>query len=251
MDVFRDQASALFVAVITLFVGVIIAFLQRKKKAITYEVISRDQLLTISEEIEGKLQVLYEGQVVRDIRLFVVMLKNTGNVAITIADYERPLSILTGSSSKILSAVITEVNPASLKLKIHKDDKQVELERVLLNAGDSIKIKLLVSDSEENIIVDGRVVDVRVIKDAGKISCYDPFVVIGSVVCLTVGAFWLILNSPGSQIQPNSSFANKVAAVLVILGYFGMLYFLPKSQGFRLNLRLAIVSQLKKWRLIK
>ena len=164
LDYFRDpvwQFVGAILALVALAATVIIYALQRQKKRLSYELISRNQLLTVREELESKLQVIYDGQPARDICLIVVKIYNSGNVAVTSSDYEMELSINTGVSSKILSAAITEVEPDNLSVGLSVNEADVHIAPTLLNPRDSMSLKLLVSDFGGRISVDGRVVGGR------------------------------------------------------------------------------------------
>jgi hypothetical protein len=164
IELLRDPAWQFIGAVITLVAltaTIIIYWLQRQRKAISYEVVSKNQLLTVREELEGKLQVLYEGQPARDICLLIIKLFNSGNVAVSSTDYERQISFNTGASSKILSAVVTDVEPQNIFVEIDVEESRVKVRPVLLNPKDSITLKLLVSDFSGAVSPDGRVIGVK------------------------------------------------------------------------------------------
>jgi hypothetical protein len=136
------QLIGTLLAVVAICVSILIYKAQRQIKKISYEILSKTQLLTVDEELEGKLQVLYAGEPARDICLLIVKVFNSGNQPILAADYERPISFFTGPSSKILSAVITEVDPKNLSAEINLQNSSVVLRPLLLNAKDSLTIKL-------------------------------------------------------------------------------------------------------------
>jgi hypothetical protein len=135
---------------------------------------STNRILTVREESEGKLQVLYEGQPALDIRLLVIKFMNSGNMAVSSSDYERPVSFGTGASSKILSAVVTDVDLKNLAAEVTVGDGRVTLMPVLLNSTDFITLKILVSDFEQ-ITVDSRIIGVkkmRTLTRAVAVTCY-------------------------------------------------------------------------------
>ena len=61
------------------------------------------------------------------------------------------LSLGTGISSKILSGVVTDVDPENLAASIDIEESRVILRPILLNSKDSVTLKLLVSDFGGNV----------------------------------------------------------------------------------------------------
>ncbi len=233
LELLRDPAWQ-FVGALIAFVALAATFLvywlQRQRKAISYEVVSRNQLLTVREELEGRLQVLYEGQPARDICLLLLKLVNTGNVAVTTADYERPVSFSTGPSSKILSAVVTEVEPENLSVDIVIEDSRVTVKPVLLNSKDSITFKLLVSDFSGSVVADGRVVGVKTVAQRGETSGYHTLLMVFFATCIAIGAYFGIAHSPERPPMPIES---KIGVAIFLIGYVGLFSVMLRTRRLR------------------
>jgi hypothetical protein len=89
-------------------------------------------------------------------------------VPIVSADYERPVSLSFGEGAQILTAEVAETDPDSIQTSVNigksvTGASSIVLEPVLLNGGDSITLKLLVSQLGE-IGVNGRIVGVKDIR---------------------------------------------------------------------------------------
>ena len=140
------QFAGAVIALLAIAATFLIYFLQRQRKSLTYEVLSKSSLLTVREELENRLQVLYDGEPTRDICLLVIRIINSGTEAIASRDFEKPICIGTGPTSKILSAAITGVEPENLDVRIFAAESSATIDPLLLNPRDSIEIKLLVSD---------------------------------------------------------------------------------------------------------
>ncbi len=148
------------IATLAVYIG------QRRKKSLMFEVLSKSPVLSAAEEIAGKLQILFQNQPVREVYLVVLRLFNAGNIPITSSDYERNISITFGGKARVLTAEVSETEPENLDAEISiKSLSSIELKPTLLNPGDSITIKILVSDFEGNIQVDGRIVGVKQIQE--------------------------------------------------------------------------------------
>jgi len=68
--------------------------------------------------------------------------------------------------SKILTAEITEKEPASIEAEITFASKHLEISPVLLNAKESLTIKVLVCDYCDKLQIDERIVGVKEIRQA-------------------------------------------------------------------------------------
>ena len=124
----------------------------------------------MNEEIKGKVRIAFEGKFVSDVYLVVLQISNDGNVSIMASDFERPLSIAFGETSKILSAEVTNVTPKTLKPFLDIDTNRIILQPLLLNSKDSITIKLLLTQYKGRIETDARIVGVREVRKAGETS---------------------------------------------------------------------------------
>jgi len=198
-DWLRDQVwafvavvVAVVIAVATIVTMVVLHIRQRQHKSLSYEVISVLSLLRRTEEVEAKIEMLFNEEVVRDIHLAVVRIVNSGNVSIKANDYERPLSLNFGEKSRVLSAEVSETVPSSLHATVRLDGaNKVVVEPVLLNAKDSFKVKVLVSQPNEQVKVDARVEGVKEVgilkEQTGRLTLF-LFLVLTMMAGLGVGA---------------------------------------------------------------
>lgn len=239
LELLRDPAwqfVGVVLALAALAATFIVYWLQRQRKALSYEVISKNQLLTVREELEGRLQVLYEGHPARDICLLVVKLSNSGNVPISAADYERPLSLGTGISSKILSGVVTDVDPENLAANIDIEESRVILRPILLNSKDSVTLKLLVSDFGGDVAIDCRVLGVKSISKADQITGYQALLMFVALTCLAVSAFLVAGFSPMPDVRSPLPIQVKIGFTLFVVGYLIFIVVLLKSRAIRVTI---------------
>jgi hypothetical protein len=136
---------------ITLFV------LNRKIKRLSYQIISRTRLLSVSQEMAGYVRVLVGDQQVRDVGLVRLKIINTGTEPIKSSDFDRPVSFGVNEDASIILAEIVETKPAGLEPKLGQDLTKITLKPMLLNVRDSVTLKLLVADFDGTIVADARV----------------------------------------------------------------------------------------------
>lgn len=193
-EIFRDQIwnfIGVTIACITLIITLIIYFLQKNKKGISYEVLSKTPLLTIREKLEGKIKILYLEREVQNVTFLEIKILNTGNVGIPSADYERPIRFIFDNNAEILSAEVIRAEPETLSTSLTIHANEITLEPVLMNSKDYISMKVIISNSAgEAVYVDGRIKDVKEIKKQGSSYMYLFLVIIGFIF-LAIGIFQL------------------------------------------------------------
>lgn len=158
-----------------------------RRKALTYSA-SVTRLLSVHESVRSRVQILLDGTTAaEDVSLVVVTLRNSGHEPIKTADFERPLRIDCGERAEILTLELVETRPPDLKpeLKLEGADSSgtagswsfplwsggaagaaahtVVVTPLLLNKGDSLKLKALVNRMGA-ITVNGRIAGVKEIK---------------------------------------------------------------------------------------
>lgn len=146
------------------FVGVVVALLlylaARKRKAVSFNV-AATTLLTVSEELEGKIQVLYEGEPAKSLTVMTIKVWNSGNQPILKSDYEHPITFSSGEKSTILAATVVEAEPITIDAVARAQGNVVVLDPALLNPGDAVTIKVLARDAGETIDSGGRIAGVK------------------------------------------------------------------------------------------
>ncbi len=202
-DFLRDStwqfAVATLIGVSAIVVSIVAYVLQRNRKLLIYEIISSTPLVSVKDEVEGKLQIIYDGAEVSDVHLVVVRISNSGNVPITSNDYDRPLIVYTGVDSRILSVEVSETEPKDLKVAINADETTTVLQPLLLNGGDSVTIRLLVTRLV-GVHVDGRIVGVKDIKESKEIALNKPGVLMFAIglVLVVSGYLWYLFLNPSA-----------------------------------------------------
>ena len=216
----RDQAWSFVAIPITIILTVWVYKAQRNRTKLTYEVISRQAILSAEEEHEGKLQVLYDGEEVKDVRIIVLKLRNSGNTSIKPSDHIDCIKIKTGENSKILSVDVPSVEPEGLRaeIKISEARDHIRLEPLLLNPKDSITIKLVVSNLKKTKIT-CRIAGVQSIQQLDAFSGQYVYFAL-SFIFMIVGMIVLASHSP--SLVPTST-GEWVGIGLIALGYIPFL----------------------------
>jgi hypothetical protein len=164
VSVLRDPMARTILAIVAICLTASLFLLGQRlrRKALTYT-ISETRILSIHEEVKGRVQILFDGAPVRDVRLFMITIKNSGSEPIRAEDFERPLGFRWEGQAQILTTDLVSARPTSLRPLIKTGASEITLAPLLLNGGDWLQIKALVNESGAHS-VDGRIVGVKEVK---------------------------------------------------------------------------------------
>jgi hypothetical protein len=168
-------------SLVAIAISIVLFFRQRQRKSLAYRILTDAAVLTVGEELRGKLVVSYEGMRVRNVQLLLLKIVNLGNLPIASADFEQPLSIRFGTTAKILSSEILNSAPEELHPNISLLNDELVLEPLLLNPNDHITIKCLVSEHDGKVHVSGRIIGVPKIVQAKESFINQPAFFLGII----------------------------------------------------------------------
>jgi hypothetical protein len=149
---------------VTIVVGFGAAIYQIKRtkvhKALSFDLKSKTKLFTLHDEKVGTLEILFNGQPVRNAHIFILVIFNSGDLPIATPDYEKPIEIVFSKTAEILSAAVIEKIPVDLNVEFEMARDSVQLKPMLLNKGDAITFKFMLSEDSSDPSVSGRIVGV-------------------------------------------------------------------------------------------
>ncbi|MGA8086968.1 MAG: hypothetical protein WCA10_06655 [Terracidiphilus sp.] len=151
------NALTLAVLIISTVVAVTTFRLNRKRKSIVYEFLSMTRLVSLKDEQSGRMRLLVDDIPVREVGLVQIRIVNVGTESIKATDFVRPISFSVTDAARIVEATVSEKNPPSIDAEISKDDHRAILTPTLINAKDSIVLKLLIADFDGAIKSDARI----------------------------------------------------------------------------------------------
>lgn len=154
-------------AFLAIVVPMIIYLHQRERKELAFGALSIRSFLTASDELDGRVSVTFDGFPVKDIRLVVLGVSNTGNVPILAREFDRPFTVSFGDKARVLTADVIEQQPGNLGVKVNARDQDIQFTPVLLNPGDSFATQLLIAAPEIHIYADVRVIGVASLEQLG------------------------------------------------------------------------------------
>src|ERR1700719_931904 len=184
---------ALGVGILTVLASIIIYQLQKRKKNLSYTILSNIELLTKNEKVTGKVQVLYEGHEVNNIQVLTLKLFNGGNTSIDKTDFNEDIKIEFPSPTKILSVELVSTRPKDLSVSC--DDispNGVIIFPLLLNGGDEITYKFIGDGELKDFTITGRIKDISSIKKVKEKTSLFPLTAIsGLLLVSTIFSFFI------------------------------------------------------------
>lgn len=238
------QGIGVMTAVILGLISILAA--RRQYKDVYCKIESAIPLTTSPEHVPERLQILHEGEIIKEAKLVLIKLRNIGNVPITSSDYESPIKISVDSNdenARILDASVTKASPTELMevASVAFDSKSVQLSPLLLNPGDTITLKLItavvpidVHDfGYKGMSISGRIAGVKKIRDISKFSLVS---FIFFIIFMTgLGIYFYLL---GIGIIESTSYTN-TGRVIKVLGFLVLV-------GVVINIAEIVFAKLKK-----
>lgn len=168
---FIGVAVALGTGLASLGIGFLALRQQRRRKSLTYQVLTKTPLATVREDYHSEVEIRYRGEPVQDVSLVTAKLSNSGNTPIARRDYETNIDIIFGPDARILSAEILDADPKELadvveRPLIDNGARTVFVRPCLLNPSDYITIKVLVEQFDGDIAVSARIKGVKRVRRA-------------------------------------------------------------------------------------
>lgn len=190
-------------ALIAIIVTVVIYLVQRRKKALAYEILTYTPLVTVSEEAKDQIEISFKGRPVADVHLLLMRVWNNGNVQILPGDFVEPLGFCMADGVEILTVEVVKAEPEVLKPELCLQGATLGIRPLLLNGQDSITLKLLVAGGGEKEVArcEGRIAGVRAVmraeayEDPGSKRKAIATGILGSVVTIWILATIVLRNS--------------------------------------------------------
>jgi hypothetical protein len=167
LDLLRDpiwQFLGFIIGLLALVIGTW-ASLRGRAKKLTFEIISKTPLLNLNlDAADQRLKLSFRGKPLQNAEIALIKIINSGSTPIKPDDYEHPLRVMIGETSKILDAQVVQRSPNNLIVPLSSDESTfLAIDPILLNSGDYFVIQAITTPQAE-ISVDGRIAGVKEIK---------------------------------------------------------------------------------------
>jgi hypothetical protein len=154
----------LTIGAISIIVSIFFSLKADRRKELTLSYLSKQSLLSVSDDRSGGLEVSFRGAKVVQPWLLSVRLENSGNLPIESQDIERPLGLRL-QRSPIRSARISQRVPPDLEAEIDFDSTTVQVRHALMNPGDAIEFDLLTDGEPDSPMTSFRISGISTLRE--------------------------------------------------------------------------------------
>jgi hypothetical protein len=145
----RDQIWQ-FIGVVFSVVAILISLYmfaaQRKRKSLVSDIIDYFSFLSLKGISQEKFHITYGDEQVHNLYILVLKIWNDGDVPILQSDFTEPLRVYICGEIKILEVGTLETVPLNLNPQISIAENACVISPLLLNKGDSILLKFILSE---------------------------------------------------------------------------------------------------------
>jgi hypothetical protein len=187
----RDPIWQLIIAVVSVLLTVVsgaVSWLAASDKSFGYVVLAETPLVRVQDEIDGRLQILLDGKPITDTALIILRVQNTGNVPILRSDFDSPVTVSFRGSAEILNAEVLDTSPKNPQAAVQVQGRDVVLSPVLLNGGDVVDLKIVLSEYRGIEDVGARIVGVNELTKIEDRTQLWPNAVLASTLAGVLGA---------------------------------------------------------------
>jgi hypothetical protein len=198
----------------------------RNRKRMSYEINSDIQLISTQEELEGKVEIRYEGRPVKDVHLLVIRLINDGYQSIKKDDFEKEVKFVFPGAT-ILTAKRIKFQPENISTQLTYRDNWLTVDPALFNRKDHIQFKLILT-GYKNMEIDARIVGVSAIGKVRSRFIGSELMYASAFLILLIGGF-----SKGFALSPFLDVPLELILVLFILAStvsLGRMFFDPNKR---------------------
>ena len=160
VTILRDPMVRTILAALATCLTVVFFFVARRRKGLSY-MLSDARVLGVHEAVNpSRVEILFDGAPVTDVRLVIITVTNSGNESIRVDDFDRALRFSWAEPTRILTAEVIEASPEGLQPTIRTGANEITVDPLLLNPGDWLRIKTLINNVGK-LSVDARVVGLK------------------------------------------------------------------------------------------
>jgi hypothetical protein len=154
----KSDGGRAVTAFLAIGVSITIYRLNRKRKSLTYDILSMTRLIGIGKnEISERVKIVVDDKPVQNVGIVRVKITNSGTEPIKASDFERKITFAVWAPCRVIDASVTEKKPDSLQPSVWFEDDKVTIEKTLLNSRDSITLKIILADFDGDVLVDARI----------------------------------------------------------------------------------------------
>lgn len=162
------------IGIISILIMFMTYVITRNRREISWTPLSDAQVVRVKFAVRRRIKIYFDDKPVSDLnlRLVTFRLRNSGDAPIPPDSFTGPITATFGTKAEVLDAEILDTTPSNVKSRVEKsfawDTKKVLLGPVLLNSGDFLDVKVLLTGYRGEINVkDPGIIGVKKIVQKG------------------------------------------------------------------------------------
>ena len=156
-----DLAKNIFLVFLGVALTFSVDYLTGSKKSLSYEVISKSEIVNTQDRSFSGIQILVDTTIVRNVNSSILKIYNDGDIPIRKSDFDSKIVIGLDASNRILRSNIVEKNPRNLNPKISVKDNLISIEPLLLNANDHFILQILSEGNNDSLFINARIAGIE------------------------------------------------------------------------------------------
>lgn len=157
LNILGHPATAAVLSLAALIVAILVYRWQDRSKELSTGTLTQMRIVSAKDELAGRLAVTFDGSPVVSLYSALYGIKNTGKVPISATDFHTALVLTSQGHSRILAADVWKQQPEHLRAQVATDGNTIMLTPLLLNVGDFIVIRAIVSDAPPDLRAEARI----------------------------------------------------------------------------------------------
>jgi len=184
------------IPLLALIVPIAIFIGDHKNKTISFEILSESTVADVTSPLGAKIQVLYDGKKLKNLKTIFIRIINSGNVSIKKTDFEKDLQLLFGKNVRVLASRVDYAYPNNLSVKPIVKDDRVLVSPLLLNPKDEFTIESLVTGETDKIGIDARIEGItrtEITKHGHLLTATKKLRLLAGLICLFIYLYSALL----------------------------------------------------------
>lgn len=181
---------------------------EKRRKALSYRILSNVPLVQYQKEYEDRLTIFFDEVRVHDLHLVVIEVVNSGDIPIEASDFVEPLQFSFGEQAVILGGFVTQRKPSYLSPSVETiPPHTVRVNPLLMNPGDSFQLVAQGTRFDSELDAKARIVGVSDLtsQKAQPQRRSNWILGLGIVIGLAGGSILLSLSGP--EVSTGQAFA--------------------------------------------
>ena len=135
----------IFLAILAIIVPIIVLFVSQRKKKLTCIFYPFLSLVDVRNEVKDNIKIFYNDELVDNLSMRKVNVKNSGNLSIRKEDIVKPLEFIYDDKTKIMAFNESDLNEdgIEIELKHNADKNSIQCFFDLLNKGDEFTLEFV------------------------------------------------------------------------------------------------------------